>query len=272
MDHSAQGPEGDPDGTAREGRRPAAASGMLALALVPVLAAGAFAGITLARATSGPPAEPERVAGTSAAVYPVPPYPVVGNPTATPPASSPAPIASTSPTAPGGGGTDPGVGPGGGGSGGGGSGGGGTGGGGSGGGGTGGGGGGGSGGGGGQTTTQPPPPRPRITSFSCDAIVRRFTCVVAYEAPGAVQVRWTRSNASVPAWDDLTSVGGNCPPLAFIEVTVMVSNPTGPASGQASFECPEPPCPRICPIDDRTAWSYAATAPTDRPRASPRSR
>jgi hypothetical protein len=244
MDHSNQGPEGDSDSTAREGRRLAAAPGMLALALVPVLAAGAFAGITLARATSGPPAEPERVAGTSAAVYPVPPYPVVGNPVATPTGTSPAPIASTSPTAPGRGGTGPGGGSGGGGSGGGGD---------SGGGGSGGGGGGGSGGVGGPRTTTtppppPPPPPPSITAFGCNS-GRRFTCSVQYQASGAVQIRWTQYNAAVPAWDGLTSVNAACPAADVVDVSVTVSSASGTVSRSDSVYCPEPPCPRICPID-----------------------
>jgi len=67
--------------------------------------------------------------------------------------------------------------------------------------------------------------------------------------PGAVQVRWTQYNVSVPAWDGLTSVGAPCPALDVIDVTVTVSNSTGSASRDGSVECPEPPCPRICPIN-----------------------
>jgi hypothetical protein len=257
MDHSYDAQDGSPDGTARERGRPAAAPGMLALALVPVLAAGAFAGITLARATSGPPAAPERVVGTSAAVYPVPPYPVVGNPVVTPPGSSPAPIASTTPSASGGGGTAGGDG----GSGGPGSGGGSGGGVGSGGGGAGGGGGGGGSGGaggGGRTTTTappapPPPPPPSITAFGCTS-GRRFTCSVQYQAANAVQIRWTQYNAAVPAWDGLTSVSATCPASDIVDVSVTVSSASGTESRYDAVYCPDPPCPRICPIDPLTDW------------------
>jgi hypothetical protein len=254
MDHSYRAPDDPADGTSGEGRRLAGAPGMLALALVPVVAAGVFAGITLARATSGPPAAQEPVAGTSAAVYPVPPYPIVGNPVATPPGTSPAPVASTSPVAPDSGGTGPGGGTGGG-----------SGGGGSGGGGGGSGGGGGAVGGGAPTTTTrppppPPPPPPSITAFGCTS-GRRFSCSLQYQAVDAVQIRWTQYNAAVPAWDGLTFVSATCPASDTVDVTVTVSGASGTASSSDSVYCPEPPCPRICPIEpvpDRMGATLAA--------------
>jgi hypothetical protein len=81
---------------------------------------------------------------------------------------------------------------------------------------------------------------------------RRFTCNVAYEAPGAVQIRWTRDNAAVTAWNDLPGVGAPCPAGSQVDVSVTVSGASGtapPASGSVYCPEPEPPCNPICPIE-----------------------
>jgi hypothetical protein len=253
MDHSYDAPDGAFDGPARERGRLAAAPGMLALALVPVLAAGAFAGITLARATSGPPAEPGPVAVSSVAVVPVPPYQNTGSPTAPTPGTSPAPAPSTTPTVPGGdGGPGSGRGSGGGGTGGGG----------------GGGAGGGGSGGGGQTTTAPPPPPPPppgITAFGCGGRFQ-FTCTVQYQSPIAVQIRWTQYFVAVPAWDNLTTVRSACPAGDVVDVSVTVSSAGGSVSRSDSILCPdpEPPCNPICPIDPATDRQFGLAAGRER--------
>jgi hypothetical protein len=73
---------------------------------------------------------------------------------------------------------------------------------------------------------------------------------VQYQAPGAVQIRWTQYNASQPAWDNLTTVSGPCLAGDVVDVSVTVSNASGAAPpAYDSAYCPEPPCPKICPIE-----------------------
>jgi len=249
------------DGAAPDGGRPSwGKTGMLALALVPLAAAMGVVGFVLAGASGGAPAGPPRADDPSLGPYPVIRYPSAPS-SVTGPAgtAAPGPSAGGSPDATGGGGTGSGGGPAGGGGGGGGTGGGGGPGGGS-------GGGGGGSGGGATTTTSPPPPPPVITSFDCNLNVRTFTCTVAYQAPGAVQISWTKNSVAVPTWNSLTTVSSSCPYDAYLEITVTVSGPTGTAPPRTGDTyCPERPCPKICPVPPLEP--LGADSPAARPSA-----
>jgi hypothetical protein len=248
MDDYIQAPDISSDSTSRDGGRPSwGKTGMLALALVPLAAAMGVVGFVLAGAAGGAPAGPPRADDPSLGPYPVIRYPSVPSSVTGPAATAtPGPSTGGGPDATGGSGPGSGGGPGGGG--GGGTGGGGTGGGG-GGGGIGGGGGGGGSGGGQTTTTQPPPPPPTITSFDCNLSGRTFACTMTYQAPGAVQISWTKNSLPVAAWDGQLSVSSTCPYDAYLAITVTVSGATGTAPPRTGDTyCPERPCPKICPV------------------------
>ena len=86
---------------------------------------------------------------------------------------------------------------------------------------------------------------------------------MTYQAPGAVQIRWTKNSQHVPTWDGVTAVSSPCPYDAYLEITVTVSGSTGTAPPRTGDTyCPERPCPRICPVPPLAPLGADAPAPS----------